>query len=243
MGVIVCKFGGTSLANAALRSKIYDYVEGLLLQKHKVVMIVSAFGRLPDPYATDTLVSYSSYLPPMYVDRMLALGEQFSTLVVSNELYARNLVNVPCNVLDIGIITDEQFNEANILQLHSERLQQYLMSYDVLVVPGFQGLSYHQHITTLGRGGSDLSAIVIACMLQVSEVYCYTDVDGVYEYDPKTSLMASKYTMLSYDKMLQLIDNGAKVMCKNSILWAKQYQIRIFVGKVDALDSGTWIEG
>ena len=242
MAIYVCKFGGTSLANPSLRNKIYDYIESLLLLKNKVVMIVSAFGRLPDPYSTDTLVSYSTYLPPMYKDRMLALGEQFSTLVVSNELYARNLVNIPCNVIDIGIMTDEQFNQANILQLHSERLQQYLMSNDLLIVPGFQGLSYHQHITTLGRGGSDLSAIVIAHMLQVREVYCFTDVDGVYEYDPKTNLTASKYTMLSYDKMLQLINNGARVMCKDSILWAKQYQIKIFVGKVDELNSGTWIE-
>lgn len=241
MGIYIYKFGGTSLQTSALRTQIYDHLQQLVFNHHKIVMVVSAFGRMPLPYATDTLLSFATHLPPKYQDRMMALGEQFSTLAISNELTKRNLSNIPCTVEDLGIITDEQFTQANIIQLFPQMMEQYLASYDIIIVPGFQGMSYHHNLTTLGRGGSDLTAIIMAQMLDLQEAYCFTDVDGVYEYDPKSSTNVSKFTTISYDKMIQLIDKGAKIMCKGSILWAKQFQIQIFVGQLSQMENGTWI--
>lgn len=239
MNIKVMKFGGTSLRNEETRKYVYRHI---LEYKNtsKIVVVVSAMGRYPDAYATDTLLSMgSNSLTREEKARLVSMGEQLSALKVCSELLDMGLRANALSFFDCGILTDDNYEYANVLKLDSVTLRKKLQQYDILVVTGFVGVSPLGHVTTLGRGGSDYSAVLFAHMLDLKEVDIYTDVDGVYDIDPKLSEYARKYDKLTYDEMLNM---KSRVLHDRCINYAKEYHIKIYLKGTFSMSKGTIIE-
>lgn len=239
MEVKVIKFGGTSLKSVITREYVYHHIKKYSLT-HKLILVVSAMGRYPNPFATDTLLSYASEKMSKEEKAWLAsIGEQYCALRVCSELLelGYNAKAVFCE--EAGIITDHQYDYGNVIKLDGERLKEYLKNYDILVVGGFLGISTTHKITTLGRGGSDYSAVLFAHMMELNEVDIFSDVDGVYDSDPNMNKHAKKYKVLSYDEMLNLKSIVLEDRCVD---YAKLYKIKIHVLGTFSENEGTFIQ-
>ena len=207
----------------------------------KVIVVVSAMGRFPSCYATDTLVSLGSHLSSKEKDRLMSLGETISSLVFLNCCKAHQMHACALSIEQTGIITDDHCQRAHVLHVHAGFLEKALKEYEVVIVPGFTGISLTGNVVTLGRGGSDYSALLIAKTLNLSFVSIYTDVQGVYDKDPNQENDAHLYSLLSCDELLDLIDQGAKVMQKESVIFAKAHQITFEVRSTFNNEKGTII--
>ena len=181
MDIKVMKFGGTSLRSEATRKYAYRHIMEAA-QTSKVVVVVSAMGRYPDAYATDTLLAMGSeFLSKEERAKLVSIGEQLSAIKVCSELLDQGVRTFSLNFIDSGIRTDNNYEYAKVIKLDNKEIKMKLNEYDVIVVGGFIGTSYEHKVTTLGRGGSDYSAVLFAHMLKLKEVDIYTDVDGEYE--------------------------------------------------------------
>lgn len=239
MDIKVMKFGGTSLRNEVTRKWVYHHVEKNL-HTHKIVLVVSAMGRYPDVYATDTLLAFgNSLLSQEEKARLVSIGEQLSALKVCSELLNRGIKAKALSFYDAGIISNSCFDYAKIIKLDEKNIQMALKMYDVVVVGGFIAITPQGKVTTLGRGGSDYSAALFAEMLHVKDVEIYTDVDGVYNQDPKLNKDVTKYQKLTYDEMLSL---NFKVLHDRCVKFAKAHGIRIYVKGTFSNNPGTIIE-
>lgn len=235
----VMKFGGTSLKSVITREYVYAHVMKYS-REYKIILVVSALGRYPNAFATDTLLSYASDKMCKEEQAWLAsIGEQYSTLRVCSELLERNMRVKAISYIDAGIITDEQYDYANLLKLDNTQISSYLKDYDILVVGGFLGVNKLGKVTTLGRGGSDYSAVLFAHMMNLDSVEIYSDVDGVYDSDPNLNKHAKKYAHLSYDEMLNL---KSRVIHDRCVDYAKLHQIRIHLLGTFSENEGTFIE-
>lgn len=233
------KFGGTSLRNEKTRKYVYRHILENIVG-HKVVVVVSAMGRYPDTYATDTLLSVGSeYLSKEEKARLVSMGEQISALKVCSELLEMGIRAYALPFFNAGILTDENYDYAKVLKLDCKGIKEKLQDYDVVVVGGFIGISFRGNITTLGRGGSDYSAALFADMLGLHEVEIYTDVDGVYDNDPKLEECAVKYDQLTYDEMLNM---KSRVLHDRCVNYAKEHQIEIHLRGSFSNDKGTVIK-
>ena len=240
MNTKILKFGGTSLRSESTRKYAYRHILETL-KTHKVVVIVSAMGRYPDSYATDTLLSLGSEkLSKEEKAKLVSVGEQLSSLKVCSELLEMGIKAYSLSFQGSGIITDNNYEYAKVIKLDNKEIKSKLNEYDVIVVGGFIGISYDIKVTTLGRGGSDYSAVLFAKMLDLKEVDIYTDVDGVYDCDPKLSEFAIKYDKLTYDEMLNM---KARVLHDRCVNFAREHQIRIYLKGTFSNSSGTIIEG
>ena len=206
MKIIIQKFGGTSTATPHSRRLIYDHIQRACNNGYKVIAVVSAMGRFDDPYATDTLLSLvnKNNLTNEELDRLMSLGETISTLVVKSEFKDINLNVTTISNDELGIITDDAFSSASIIETKNDALLSKLEKYDVLICPGFQGQTENHVLTTLGRGGSDLSAIALAVSLNAESVEIYSDVNGVYTADPRIVPNAFKLPYITHKAMLKL---------------------------------------
>lgn len=239
MNIKVMKFGGTSLRNEKTRKHVYRHILKNIVN-HKVVVVVSAMGRYPDTYATDTLLSLGSeYLSKEERARLVSMGEQISALKVCSELLELEIRAFALPFFSCGILTDENYEYAKVLKLDNKEIKHKLQEYDVIVVSGFIGISYHGNVTTLGRGGSDYSAALFADMLDLKAVEIYTDVDGVYNVDPKLEDCAIKYDVLSYDEMLNM---KSRVLHDRCVNYAKEHQIKIYLKGTFSNGEGTLIQ-
>lgn len=233
------KFGGTSLKSVITREYVYAHIMKYS-QEYKIILVVSAQGRYPNAFATDTLLSYASDKMSKEEQAWLAsIGEQYSALRVCSELLERNLRVKALNYMDAGIITDEQYEYANVEKLDNTQINHYLETYDILVVGGFLGVNELGKVTTLGRGGSDYSAVLFAHMMNLDCVEIYSDVDGVYDSDPNFNKHAKKYASLSYDSMLNL---KSRVLHDRCVDYAKANHIRIHLLGTFSENEGTYIE-
>lgn len=239
MNIKVMKFGGTSLRSEATRKYVYRHV--LEYSKtNKIVIVVSAMGRYPDAYATDTLLSIGSeYLSKEEKARLVSMGEQISTLKICSELLEMGIKAYALPFLNCGILTDENYDYAKVLKLDNKEIRTRLQHYDVIIVGGFIGIAPNGKVTTLGRGGSDYSAVLFADMLDLKEVEIYTDVDGVYDKDPKLNEYAIKYDKLTYDEMLNM---KSRVLHDRCVNYAKEHTIRIYLKGTFSSSRGTIIE-
>ena len=228
MSVIVQKYGGTSVGDIERIQAVAERVRRAKGAGHDVVVVVSAMAG-----ETDRLLGLAgqvSALPDSReLDMLLATGE-----MVSISLLAIALKEAGCDAASFtgtqgGIITDEAHSRARIKQITPTRLQQALRDGVVPVVAGFQGMNETQDFTTLGRGGSDLSAVALAAALQADVCEIYTDVDGVYSADPNIVPDARRLKRVSYDEMLELARLGAKVLQARSVLFAKKYEVPVVV--------------
>ena len=239
MKIHVIKFGGSSLKDAFSRDLAAARVLEHLEHADAVIAVVSAMGRFPDCYATDTLASLASHLSSKEKDRLMSLGETISSLVFLSCCKAHCIRGCAFTIEETGIMTDDNYQKAHVMHVSNQCLKKALKEYELIVVPGFTGVSLTGNIVTLGRGGSDYSAFLIAEALGVESVTIYTDVDGVYDKDPKKFDDAQIYHQLSCSELLNLIDSGAKVMQKESVLYAQKHNIEFEVRCTFHAEHGT----
>jgi aspartate kinase len=228
MGLIVQKFGGSSVADAekiraAARKAIRAQQSG-----HQVVMVVSAMGK-----NTDMLVDLAGQLserpPAREMDMLLATGEQVSVALMAIAIDQLGASAVSLTGGQIGIRTDSTHTKARIRSISTERMQRLLREGHIVIAAGFQGIDEDYNITTLGRGGSDTTAVALAAVLQADSCEIYTDVDGIYTTDPRLVPAARRVSQISYDEMLELASLGAGVMHSRSIEFAKKFSVPIHV--------------
>lgn len=239
MKVKVMKFGGTSLKSVVTREYVYAHIKKYA-HEYKIIMVVSAMGRYPNPFSTDTLLSYASTYASKEEKAWLAsLGEQYSALRVSSELLNLGYKARAIPYVEAGIISDDRYEYGNVIRLDDTCLKMYLKEYDILVVGGFIAQNEAHKVTTLGRGGSDYSAVLFAHMMGLEEVEIYSDVDGVYNKDPNISSDAKKYTTITYDEMLNL---KSQVLEDRCVAYAKIEQIKIHLLGTFSENNGTFVQ-
>lgn len=245
MKVIVQKFGGTSTRSIETRQHMYKNIVRELENGNKVVAVVSAMGRYDDPYATDTLLSivHTDELTDEEIDRLTSIGETISTLVCKSELAKMGYAVETVTNTELGIMTDSHHMNATITTVEGRHILDKLSRADIVICPGFQGYSKNGKITTLGRGGSDLSAVAIGVAIDASEVEIYSDVNGIYTADPRIVPNAKKLDYISYSEMLELSKNGAKVLNHRCVQLAAKHDIMIHARSSFDNQKGTYVLG
>ncbi|PQO28638.1 aspartate kinase [Bremerella cremea] len=228
MSLIVQKFGGTSVADcekivSAARKAIRAQREG-----HQVVMVVSAMGKNTD-VLVDLAQQVSDSPPAREMDMLLSTGEQVSVALMAMAIDALGSKAVSLTGAQIGIRTDSTHTKARIRSIETSRVKQLLDAGNIVIAAGFQGIDENLNITTLGRGGSDTTAVALAAVLDADTCEIYTDVDGVYTTDPRVLPEARRVPQIAYDEMLELASLGAGVMHSRSIEFAKKFGVPIHV--------------
>jgi len=223
----VIKFGGNTLRDFELIQSAADYVSKKITENKKIIIVTSAMGRIGDPYSTDTLKSLlKTEAKPNDLDRLLSVGETVSSIVFKSFLDALNVNNYVCSVKDVGIITDSNFNDANILKVE-DNLITFLDKYDCVIVPGFQGINVNFEITTLGRGGSDTTAIVLASKYNADVVEIISDVPGILTADPKLVPNAKLVKKITYEQLIKITNNGCRVLHHKAALLSKKHDVKL----------------
>ncbi len=238
MALVVQKFGGTSVADAQRIKNIAQRVTSIRAQGHEVVVVVSAPGD-----TTDELIkmAYKVTNTPdeRELDVLLATGEQMSIALVTMALKFLGCDAISFTGSQVGIITDNVHTRARILSVSDEKIRRELAKGKVVVVAGFQGININEDITTLGRGGSDTTAVALAAALDADMCEIYTDVDGVYTADPRIVPGAHKLRTISYDAMLEYASLGAKVLNLRAVEFAKNYKVPVHVRSSFNEEEGT----
>ena len=226
--IIVQKFGGTSVADT---DKIKNVAQTVIREKNNgndVVVVVSAMG-----HTTDHLVKMAKDLNPnpsaREMDMLLSTGECVSIALLTMAIQAQGYKAVSFNATQIGILTENVHSKARIVDIKTEKLRKNLEEGNIIVVAGFQGVTEDGEITTLGRGGSDTSAVALAAALNAERCDIYTDVEGVYTTDPRVVQNASRLDIISYEEMLELAHAGANVLHPRSVETAKQCAVPLRV--------------
>src|SRR6266540_219797 len=238
--LIVQKFGGSSVADPEKIKNVAGRVAESAAQGHRVVVVVSAMGK-----TTDGLVALAHAITPTpdarEMDMLLATGEQVSIGLLAMAL--QTLGHPACSFTgpQVGLITDAVHTGARIKRITAERITAALDAGKIVVVAGFQGMTDTGDITTLGRGGSDLTAVALAAALKADVCEIFTDVDGVYTADPNVVPDAKKLARVSYDEMLEMASLGAKVLQSRSVEFAKKYGVPVHVRSTFKPDPGTLV--
>ena len=229
MAIQVMKFGGTSVANIIRIKNIAKIIEReVRINKNKLIVVVSAMSGVTNRLIEDYKKVKYKTSDPEY-DVILSTGEQHSAAIISSLLNEKKIQSRSILGWQIPITTDSNYSKARILKINSELIKKLLKKYKVLVVAGFQGISEDNRITTLGRGGSDTSAVAIAYSLGLKSCQIYTDVDGIFTSDPKIVKNASKIDSITYEEILELASLGSKVLHPRSVELAMKYGIKIHV--------------
>lgn len=228
MSLIVQKFGGSSVANAERVMNVAKIVTDTYKQGNDVVVVVSAQGD-----TTDDLIAKAKEINPngskREMDMLLSSGEQISIALLAMAIQSLGYPAVSLLGWQAGFITNSVYSSARIKTIQKERLQTELSERKIVIVAGFQGINNKGNITTLGRGGSDTSAVAIAASLHADKCQIFTDVDGVYTADPRKVKNAKKLKEITYDEMLELATLGAQVLNNRSVEMAKKYNVELEV--------------
>ena len=225
---MVAKFGGTSVADAQRIRRAAEKMAEQAQKGHQVIGVVSAQGDLTDRLL-EKISAVTDIPEARESDACVSAGEQISAALVAMALQQMGLEAVSLSGWQAGLYTDSTHGNARIRALTSDRIERELAGGKVVIVAGFQGVDAAGNITTLGRGGSDTTAVTLAAMLQADECRIYTDVDGVYEKDPRTCPEAKKYAKISYDDMLELCVGGAQVLHDRCVEAGKRYGVPFWV--------------
>jgi aspartate kinase len=224
MARIVQKYGGTSVGDVDRIKNVAARIKAVRDQGNELVVVVSARAGV-----TNELIARAKALCPMpserEMDQLLAIGEQETIALTAMALHGIGVDAVSYTGAQAGIFTDEVHTKAKIKTINAKPLERDLAAGKVIIVAGFQGINEEGQITTLGRGGSDLTAIALAAAIQADKCEIYTDVDGVYTADPRVVKTAKKLTEISYDEMLELASLGSKVMQSRSVEFAAKYNV------------------
>lgn len=231
MNILVQKFGGTSVESYEKMAKVCEIIKDNKENGHELVVVVSAMGRKGAPYATDTLIELckqaNENIPSRELDLIMSCGEIISGTVLVNILKSRGIDSVFLTGGQAGIITDGRYGDSTVIGIDPNRILKELKEGNVVVVAGFQGITENGEITTLGRGGSDTSAVVIGKGLKVNTVEIYTDVDGIMTADPKIEPNAKIIKNINYDEVFQMAEKGAKVIHPRAVEIAKNSNITL----------------
>ena len=226
--LIVKKFGGSSVANKerifnVAQRCIEDYKAG-----HDIVVVLSAMGD-----TTDNLIEMANAINPKAkkreMDMLLSTGEQVSVSLMAMAMHALDVPAVSLNAFQVMMHSTSRYGNARFKRVDTERILHELDSRKIVIVTGFQGVNKYDDITTLGRGGSDTTAVALAAVLHADKCEIYTDVDGVYTADPRIVKDAKKIDVITYDEMLELASLGAKVLHNRSVEMAKKYNVELVV--------------
>ncbi|MFM8381322.1 MAG: aspartate kinase [Actinomycetota bacterium] len=240
MALIVQKFGGTSVADPERIRAVAEHVAFTKRRGNDVVVVVSAMGK-----TTDNLIKLandvSARQPARELDMLLTTGERISMALVCMALADLGIEAMSFTGSQVGIITDTVHTKAKILEGKGDRARAALAEGKVCVVAGFQGVSTDKEITTLGRGGSDTTAVALAAALQADSCEIYTDVTGVFSADPRIVPQARKLQHINFDEMLEMAGAGSKVLALRSVEFARNHQVPIHVRSSFTWEPGTWV--
>ena len=228
MSLIVPKFGGSSVTDAAHIKNVAGIIADTYLQGNDVMVVLSAQGD-----TTDDLIEKAHEINPApskrEMDMLLSTGEQISVSLCCMALQSMGLPCVSLNAWQVGIHTSNVHSDARIKKIDTERVRAELDQHRIVIVTGFQGINRGGDITTLGRGGSDTSAVALAAAFRADLCQIYTDVDGVYTTDPRIVSNARKLEEITYDEMLELASQGAQVLHNRSVELAKKFRVNMEV--------------
>ena len=241
MGIVVQKFGGSSIADAEKIKRVAKRVVETKRQGNKVVTVVSAMGKNTD-YLISLAKQVSDNPPEREMDMLLATGEQISIALLAMAIQSMGEAVISLTGPQAGIKTDGTHCKAKILDISSERLHKELDQGKIVIVAGFQGTTISDEITTLGRGGSDTTAVAIAAALKADMCEIFTDVDGVYATDPRVVPNIKKLDTISCDEMLELASLGAKVLQPRAVEFAKLYNVKLHVRSSFNYNQGTIVQ-
>jgi len=240
MGLIVQKFGGTSVADA---ERIHRAARRAIATKERgnqVVVVVSAMGD-----ATDDLIQLAKRVcdnpPKREMDQLLATGEQVTIALMAMAIHSQGQEAISFTGGQIGLVTDRSFSKARIQSINKQRIFEQLNAGKIVIIAGFQGVTPDGDLTTLGRGGSNATLVAIGAVLQADVCENYTDVDGIYTADPRIVKNARKIERISYDEMLELSGLGASVLQTRAVEFAKKYSVPLHVRNSQNDSEGTWI--
>jgi len=240
MTIIVQKFGGTSVADAAKIRRAAERVIGAVKNGYQVVVVASARGKQTDELIADAL-ELNPNPPKREMDQLLSTGEQQSVSLFAMALDAMGHDAISFTGGQIRMMTDGVYTNAKIKSIDAERIHKQLDDGKIVIVAGFQGIDENENITTLGRGGSDTTAVAIAAALGAEECEIYTDVDGIYTTDPRMFKKAIKIKEISYDEILELASLGAGVIHNRAVGFGKKYDVKIHVRSSSEEQEGTII--
>jgi len=238
--LIVQKFGGSSVGDVKRIKNVAKRVVSYAKKGSDLVVVVSALGD-----TTDELIELANKINPepseREMDMLLSTGEQISVALLAMAIHKLGFEAISFTGAQVGIITDTSHTRARILKINADKIKEELGNGRIVIVAGFQGVTLNQDITTLGRGGSDLTAVALAKELQADECEIYTDVKGIYTTDPRIEPKARKIEEITYDEMLEMASLGAQVMQARSIEVAKKFNVPIHVRSSFSKHKGTMI--
>lgn len=246
MGLIVQKFGGTSVADAERIHRAAKRAIAAKQRGNQVVVVVSAMGD-----TTDDLIKLANDVcshggceknpPKRELDQLLATGEQVTIALMAMAIHAQGHAAISFTGGQIGLVTDGAFSKARIQSIKHQRISEQLEKGAIVIVAGFQGITPDGHFTTLGRGGSNATLVALGAVLKADVCENYTDVDGIYTADPRIVKNARKIDRISYDEMLELSGLGASVLQTRAVEFAKKYNVPLHVRNSQNENEGTWI--
>ncbi|MDA8386294.1 MAG: aspartate kinase [Actinomycetota bacterium] len=241
MALIVQKFGGTSVGDVDRIKAVADHIARTVRAGNQVIVVVSAMGK-----TTDDLVRLSKEVsevrPGRELDMLLTSGERISMALLCMALADLNVPALSFTGSQAGIITDTVHTKAKIVEMRPNRLLEALAEGKVPVVAGFQGVSLEKDVTTLGRGGSDTTAVALASALGADYCEIYTDVSGVFTADPRVVPNAHKISKISFEEMLELAASGGRVLALRSVEFARNFAVPVHVRSSFTWEPGTWVQ-
>lgn len=240
MGIIVLKFGGKTISTIEKLRVASKRVSDCLKEGRKVVVVVSAMGD-----ETDRLIEMAADIDgcgyKRELDHLLCTGEIKAASLLSMVLLSDNIRSKSLNFTTLGIKTDSEHFSAKVKDVDVKGINALLDEGIVPVIPGYQGIDCNGEVTTLGRGGSDISAVVIAAALKADQCVLFKDVGAVYDDDPKVNMHVEKFDKITYDQLYSIVNKGCKVVCKDSIAIAKSNGLVISIANPDNFKIGTLI--
>ena len=240
MDTVVLKFGGSSVADNIKLNIVADKIKKFYDENKKIVIVVSAQGKTTDELIKEAM-SLSSVPNERELDVLLSSGEQMSMAKLSILLNRLGMKAISLTGWQAGILTNNTNQDAIIENIDTSRIEKELSEGKIVIVAGFQGINKNMDITTLGRGGSDTTAVALAAMLKASHCYIFSDVDGVYTTDPKATKIAKKIDTISYTEMLDIADEGAKVLHNRCVEVGEKFNIPIVAKSTFSDKNGTII--
>ena len=238
--LIVQKYGGSSVANPERIQRVAQRVIDAKKSGANIVVVVSALGDTTDELLT-LAAQVSRHPAERELDMLMATGEQVSVALLAMAIHEMGEDAVSFTGAQVGILTDGTHTKARLVDINTKRIVRELAKSRIVIVAGFQGVNLNHDITTLGRGGSDLTAVALATALKADVCEIFTDVEGIYTADPRIVPQARKLDTISYDEMLEMASLGAQVMQARSIFVAKRFEIPIHVRSSFSLREGTMI--
>ena len=245
MKIVVQKFGGTSVSSKENRERVVNKILEKYNSGYSIVIVVSAMGRKGNPYATDSLLELinNKAIQPRELDLLLSCGEIISAVILSGHLNEKGLKTKVFTGYQAGIKTNDYYGEAHIIDVNPKNILNSLKENYIAIVAGFQGATSSGEITTLGRGGSDISAVALGKSLKCQLVEIYTDVDGIMTADPNIVPNAKVLETMCYSEVHQLAEDGAKVIHPKAVEIAQQANMPLKIKNTFTDNKGTTIEG